>query len=267
MNAVLARLRRRLSFANVTSGVALFIALGGTSYAAITLPDNSVGTAQIRTGGVGKREIQTGAVAKAEIRTGGVGQSEIRTGAVGKGEVKTGAIGTAEIRTNGIGKSEIRKDAIISEKLAKDSVTEDKVAKDAIGTDEIKDNGIAMADLNAPTRSAIAGGAYHASVLKGGTAAGGNAKTIAHTAGSGDYTVDFGADVSKCTAVASPATVKSGTNTDTPDAGALVTVAPGAANTQVVVHTFTPAAAPTATPNDPHPNNATDEPFNLVVAC
>ena len=39
---MLARLRPRLSFANVTSVLALFIALGGTGYAAVTLPRTPV---------------------------------------------------------------------------------------------------------------------------------------------------------------------------------------------------------------------------------
>ena len=42
------RLRSRLSYANVTASLALFIALGGTGYAAVTLPRNSVGSAQLR---------------------------------------------------------------------------------------------------------------------------------------------------------------------------------------------------------------------------
>jgi hypothetical protein len=46
------RLKERLTFANVTASLALFIALGGTSYAAITLPRNSVGTNQLRTGAI-----------------------------------------------------------------------------------------------------------------------------------------------------------------------------------------------------------------------
>ena len=50
MKAALVRLRGRLTFANVTAATALFVALGGTSYAAISLPRNSVGAEQIRTG-------------------------------------------------------------------------------------------------------------------------------------------------------------------------------------------------------------------------
>ena len=41
-------LRSRLSYANVTSTLALFIVLGGSAYAAVTLPANSVGRAQLR---------------------------------------------------------------------------------------------------------------------------------------------------------------------------------------------------------------------------
>jgi hypothetical protein len=38
----------RLTYANVTATLALFVALGGASYAAVSLPRNSVGTAQIK---------------------------------------------------------------------------------------------------------------------------------------------------------------------------------------------------------------------------
>lgn len=54
---MLRRICQRLSYANVTATLALFVALGGSSYAAITLPRNSVGSAQIRTGAVGSTEI------------------------------------------------------------------------------------------------------------------------------------------------------------------------------------------------------------------
>ena len=42
-------LHPRASFANVMSCLALFVALGGASYAAVSLPNNSVGAKQNRT--------------------------------------------------------------------------------------------------------------------------------------------------------------------------------------------------------------------------
>jgi hypothetical protein len=47
-NEMLRRLRNHLSYANVVASLALFIALGGASYAAFHLPAASVGTAQIK---------------------------------------------------------------------------------------------------------------------------------------------------------------------------------------------------------------------------
>lgn len=52
------RIRNRLSYANVVATVALFIALGGSSYAALTLPRNSVGDNQIRAGAVRSSEVR-----------------------------------------------------------------------------------------------------------------------------------------------------------------------------------------------------------------
>lgn len=46
------RLRENLSYANVVATLALFVALGGASYAAVTLPAGSVGDAQLRNGSI-----------------------------------------------------------------------------------------------------------------------------------------------------------------------------------------------------------------------
>lgn len=54
--------RPHLTYANAVSSLALFVALGGTSYAALKLPKNSVGPAQIRAGAVSSSEIRNGGV-------------------------------------------------------------------------------------------------------------------------------------------------------------------------------------------------------------
>jgi hypothetical protein len=56
--------------AHVIAYVALFVALGGTSYAATSLPKNSVGAKQIKTGAVGSSEIKNGAVKSADVADG-----------------------------------------------------------------------------------------------------------------------------------------------------------------------------------------------------
>src|SRR5439155_10908263 len=61
------RLQGRLTYANVTATIALFIALGGTSYAALRLPRNSVGSAQIRAGAVRSSEVKDRSLALRDL--------------------------------------------------------------------------------------------------------------------------------------------------------------------------------------------------------
>jgi hypothetical protein len=55
-------IRSHLSFANSISLIALFVALGGTSLAAVTLSKNSVGPKQIKKNAVRASEIKRNAV-------------------------------------------------------------------------------------------------------------------------------------------------------------------------------------------------------------
>ena len=64
----MSKLRSRLSYANVTATLALFLALGGTSYAVVLLPRDSVGRAQIRSRAVGSAELGGNAVSSRAIR-------------------------------------------------------------------------------------------------------------------------------------------------------------------------------------------------------
>jgi hypothetical protein len=63
------RLRARLSYANVMATIAVFIALGGSSYAAINLPRNSVGASEIKTGAVRSAEIKDRSIRTSDLAT------------------------------------------------------------------------------------------------------------------------------------------------------------------------------------------------------
>ena len=52
---------------NAIALLALFVALGGTSYAALSLPAGSVGTSQLRNGAVTSRKLAKGAVTAASL--------------------------------------------------------------------------------------------------------------------------------------------------------------------------------------------------------
>jgi hypothetical protein len=61
-------LRGRLTYANVMSTVAVFIALGGASYAAINLPKNSVGTKQIKKNAVNGSKVAKDSLTGTDIK-------------------------------------------------------------------------------------------------------------------------------------------------------------------------------------------------------
>ena len=83
--------QKHLSSAHVIAIVALFVALGGTAFAAVTLPRDSVGAPQIRKDAVRSPEIERDAVRSPEIKKGAIRASEIRDESIGFGDVSTAA--------------------------------------------------------------------------------------------------------------------------------------------------------------------------------
>jgi hypothetical protein len=79
------RLRRHLTYANVMATAAVFLALGGVSYAAVAIPKNSVGNPQLRANAVTTGKIKNGTLLAADFEPG-----ELPRGA-------TGAPGTAGV--------------------------------------------------------------------------------------------------------------------------------------------------------------------------
>jgi hypothetical protein len=57
-----ARVRSRLTYANVLASLALFIALGGASYAAVQIPKASVGTKQLKRNAVTSPKVKPGSL-------------------------------------------------------------------------------------------------------------------------------------------------------------------------------------------------------------
>jgi hypothetical protein len=64
------------------STIAVFVVLGGTSYAALTLPRNSVGQRQIKSGSVGSSEIARGAVRSRAVRNGAIERRDLSAAAI-----------------------------------------------------------------------------------------------------------------------------------------------------------------------------------------
>ena len=85
------QIRKRLTYANVMSSIAVFLVLGGaTALAATQLAKNSVGTKQLK----------KNAVTAAKIKKNAVTTSKIKNGAVTGAKVNLGSLGTVPSATN-----------------------------------------------------------------------------------------------------------------------------------------------------------------------
>ena len=120
-------LKRHLTAANVLSCMALFIALGGTAYAAVKLKPNQVKAVNIAKQAVTNAKIKTQAVTSGKIKNGGVVNADLGAGAV------TG--------------SKIGKEAVTSGALAKKAVTEAKLGPESVGTGKIDNEAITSAKI------------------------------------------------------------------------------------------------------------------------
>ena len=84
---MLDRIRRRLSFANVVASLALFVALGGTGYAAVTITGLNV-----RDGSLTGRDIKNSSIASADVKNGSIVSADVRDGGLLAKDFKAGQL-------------------------------------------------------------------------------------------------------------------------------------------------------------------------------
>jgi hypothetical protein len=89
--------RSRLNYANVTASLALFAALGGTSYAATKMPAKSVGTIQLKSRAVTNAKIAPRAIDGLTVRDGSLSGADIAPGAIDGSKVRDGSLTGADL--------------------------------------------------------------------------------------------------------------------------------------------------------------------------
>ncbi len=74
------QIRKRLTYANVMSSIAVFVVLGGAAVAASQLPKNSVGAKQLKKNAVTTAKIKKNAVTAAKVKDGSLQGSDFAAG-------------------------------------------------------------------------------------------------------------------------------------------------------------------------------------------
>jgi hypothetical protein len=85
---------------NTIALLALFIALGGTTYAATALPKNSVGTKQLKKNAVTAAKIKSGAVTNGKIGANAVTGAKVKNDSLTGADVLESSLGTVPSATN-----------------------------------------------------------------------------------------------------------------------------------------------------------------------
>jgi hypothetical protein len=107
-------MKQRLTYANVVSTIALFLALGGaTAYAVSSLPAKSIGAKQLR----------PGAVTADKIRKHAVTAPKIEANAVKSGKIAGGAVKEAKLANGAVSGQKLLNGAVSTEKIAPEAVT------------------------------------------------------------------------------------------------------------------------------------------------
>ena len=150
------QIRKRLTYANVTATIAMFLALGGaTALAAGQLPRNSVGPRQlqpnaVRTGFIDRNAVRTGKIAFEAVRPGKIAKNAIVTN-----RLRDGAVTGAKLSPQAVGTGQLRKLAVNTSRLGNESVQTGKIAANAISTGKIEDDAVTGAKVKESTLSQV----------------------------------------------------------------------------------------------------------------
>lgn len=166
--------RKRLTYANVMSSIAVFLVLGGaTAFAATKIGANEIKANSIKTGKIVKE-----AVTQGKIKAGAVGNSRLGNGSVSASKLATSAVINSAIADNAVTTGKIADNAVTSSKIANGAVTPAKLSEQYLPAGTV---GVPIAGANISSTGEVRR-FFNRS---------GGAPSVTHTVGTGSYTITF----------------------------------------------------------------------------
>ena len=132
--------------------VALVVALGGTTYAAVRIgtkqiKNNAITSVKIRNGQVKNVDLARNSVVTAKILAGAVSGLQIRDGGVGNSDLANDSVTGAKVRGGAVGNSDLANDSVTAAKIRAGNVGNSELATDAVTGVKISDGSVAGADM------------------------------------------------------------------------------------------------------------------------
>jgi len=174
----LKQLGRHLTFANIMSCVALFLALGGAAYAAKT-------ATKVRT-----QNLANGAVTAAKLRGGAVTNPKLRNGAVTGAKIAPATIGSTQLANGSIRSGQLGGQVVTEPKIKNGAVSENKLGAESVTTAKVKNEAVTAAKLSAAFYSQLVKNVSYVTKTSPG---GGNFQTVTAECPAGKQVVGGGA--------------------------------------------------------------------------
>ena len=149
---MISKLRGRVSSAHVIALAALFVALGGTAYAAATvstndIKDGAVTTDKIRNKAVTRQKIADDAVVRRTIKDNAVKTLKIANAAVTNTKVGPDAVDSSKVLDGSIGTTELADAGVTTGKLADAAVDNTKLADASVSSPKLAANAVTAGKL------------------------------------------------------------------------------------------------------------------------
>src|SRR3954462_14082848 len=123
-------IRKRLTYANVMSTLAVFLVLGGgAALAATQLGKNTVGTKQLKKNAVTAAKIKNGAINGAKVADGSLTGADVADGSIGTGDIANLAINTAKLADNAVNSAKVQDKSLKGGDIADGSITGTQISE------------------------------------------------------------------------------------------------------------------------------------------
>ncbi len=143
----------RPSPAMVISSLALFVALSGSSYAAIKantvgakqIKANAVATSELKDGSVGTGDVADGAITGADVANeslrsedvSGLGAADVSDGSIGLGDLSAESVDGSKIVDGSVATGDVADESLLGEDVLDGTLTGADVQDDSIGGDDV----------------------------------------------------------------------------------------------------------------------------------
>lgn len=188
-------LSKHLTFANVISCIALFMALSGAAFAAkATLGNKAVKAKNLANGSVTALKLRGGSVTNLKLANGAVTGAKIAPGAVGSTQIASGGVRSSNLGGGIVTEGKLKNGAVTEAKLFNSAVTNSKLGPNAVATGKIADGSVTSVKLAPSLLAQLVKGVSY--VSKESTKNDdGNSKTIAAQCPAGKQVIGGGARV------------------------------------------------------------------------